>query len=164
MEVPHLALWDRKGGRCLARGHSRLRWCNHSVGREDYCTNHEEIKASLFWILLPANRLLRCCRSFLKYHRGLLSLCLFDRGNKLVELLRMSDCWLVCNQMIIRLSVLRHENLCARKRLLARIISTDGIDNRCINRMNTHNNDFKERHDFGLFWIHIFINRDFDFF
>ena len=31
------------------------------------------------------------------------------------------------------------------------IISTDGVDNRCINRMNTHNNDFKERHDFGLF-------------
>ena len=31
------------------------------------------------------------------------------------------------------------------------IVSADSVYNRGIDRMNTHNDDFKERHDFGLF-------------
>ena len=45
-----------------------------------------------------------------------------------------------------------------------RMISADRVDDRCINRMNTHDDDLKERHDFRLFGIHVFVNRYFDFF
>ena len=31
------------------------------------------------------------------------------------------------------------------------LVSAASVYNRGIDRMNTHNNDFKERHDFGLF-------------
>ena len=40
----------------------------------------------------------------------------------------------------------------------------DGVDDGSINRMNTHKDDFEERHDFRLFGLHIFVNGNFNFF
>ena len=45
-----------------------------------------------------------------------------------------------------------------------RMITADGVDDGGIDRMDTHKDDFEERHDFRLFGIHIFINRYFNFF